>query len=310
MAVAPRAGSRPGLSRRAQYGAFFALIATIAGVVVGLMMLALSLIAPQSYAAVRGAALDLTAPLSGALREVTSTVDGLGSGATDYWDAARQNGELRRVNRALLQRMVEARAIHLENAQLKAALQLRERSRQAVATGRIVGSSFESTRRFAVLSAGTGDGVQVGMPVRSAAGLIGRVMDAGRFASRVLLISDRSNIVPARLLRGGMPVIATGRGDGTLDIRPLEVGRNPFRPGDMIVTSGTGGLYPPLVPIARIVKLDDDGAVAIPLADPASASFAIVEMPFEPIAQAPPPAPPAPPPPKRKPTPKSKPGKA
>lgn len=138
------------------------------------------------------------------------------------------------------------------------------------------------------------------MPVRSAAGLIGRVMEVGHLASRVLLISDRANIVPARLLRGGLPVISTGRGDGTLDIRPLEVGRNPFRPGDIIITSGTGGLYPPSVPLARIVRLDDDGARALPLADPASASFAMVERPFEPLAEEAPP-PPASPPPRPKP---------
>jgi rod shape-determining protein MreC len=134
------------------------------------------------------------------------------------------------------------------------------------------------------LSVGRGDGVAIGMPVRSADGLIGRVIEAGQFASRVLLVSDRANIVPARLMRGGLPVIATGRGDGTIDVRPLEVGRNPFRKNDIIVTSGTGGLYPPLWPIARIVKLDDDGAIAVPLADPSRVSFALVEPPFEPTA--------------------------
>ena len=293
--VAPPAGSRPGWSRRAQYGLFFTLIATIGGVIVGLGMLALSLIAPSSYAVVRGAALDATAPITGSLRSVTTTVGGLASGANDYWDAARQNGQLRRDNRAMLRRMIEAKAIQLENTQLKAALQLREHSRVAVVTGRIVGSSFESPRRFAVLSAGTGDGVAVGMPVRTDGGLVGRVIEAGHFASRILLISDRANIVPARLLRDGLPVISTGRGDGTLDVRPLEVGRNPFKIGDLLITSGTGGLYPPLVPVAKIIRLDDDGAIAIPLADPSSSSFAIVERPFEPLAEQAPPPPPAPP---------------
>jgi rod shape-determining protein MreC len=100
----------------------------------------------------------------------------------------------------------------------------------------------------------------------------------------VQLVSDRATILPARILRTGIPLNSTGRGDGTVDIRPLEVGRNPFKRGDIIVTSGTGGLYPPLVPVARIVKLDDDGAVAIPLADPANTSFAIVEPAYEPAA--------------------------
>jgi rod shape-determining protein MreC len=155
-----------------------------------------------------------------------------------------------------------------------------------IATGRIVGSSFNSPRRFAILSAGTSDGVRVGMPVRSPSGLVGRIIDAGAIASRVLLVSDRANIVPARLLRNGIPVIAQGRGDGTIDVRPLEVGRNPFRRGDIIITSGTGGLYPPAVPIGRVVKLDNDDAIVVPLADPSTISFAIVEPPFEPAAVA------------------------
>ena len=280
------ATARPGWSRRAQYGLFFSFLAVIAGIVIGLILLGLSLVAPKTFESVRGAALDVTGPVAGALHEVTATASGLVTGAGDYWDAARQNSELKRQRQAMLRRMVEAKAIVQENRQLKAALQLRERSPERVAVGRIVGSSFNSPRRFAILSVGSSDGVLVGMPVRSPDGLVGRVIDAGALASRVLLVSDRANIVPARLLRNGIPVISQGRGDGTIDVRPLEVGRNPFKRGDIIITSGTGGLYPPLVPIARVVKLDDDGAVALPLADPANTSFAIVEPPYEPAAVA------------------------
>lgn len=284
--MAASAGPRPGWSRRAQYSLFFSFLAVIAGLIVGMFLLILSLVAPQSYAAVRGAALDVTAPISGGLREVTTTVTGLVSGAGDYWDAANQNAQLKRDREALMRRMVEARAILEENQQLKAALQLRERSHIAIAAGRVVGSSFESPRRFAIISVGRSDGVEVGMPVRAPEGLIGRVIDAGLTASRVLLVSDRANVVPARILKGGQPVLSTGRGDGTVDIRPLEVGRNPFKLGDIIATSGTGGLYPPLVPIAKVIRLDDDGAIGIPIADPSKVSFAIVEPPFEPAALA------------------------
>ena len=275
---------RPGWSRRAQYGLFFSFVAVVVGLLIGLAMLGLSLVAPTAYQGVRGWALDATAPISSALSEVGVTVGGLGSGAGDYWDAARQNGRLKRERIAMQQQIIQARAIFQENRQLKAALELRERNPQAIATGRIVGSSLSSPRRFAILSVGTSDGVRIGMPVRSSEGLIGRVVDAGSLASRILLVSDRSNIVPTRLLRGGLAVIAQGRGDGTLDIRPLEVGRNPFRRGDIVVTSGTGGLYPPLVPVARVVRLDDDGAIALPIADPANTSFALVEPPYEPAA--------------------------
>jgi rod shape-determining protein MreC len=280
------ATARPGWSRRAQYGLFFSFVAVIAGIIVGLVLLAMSLVAPNTFAAARGAALDVTGPVATALHEVTATAQGLVTGADNYWDAARQNGELKRQQRAMLQRMVEAKAIFQENLQLKAALQLRERARDTVAAGRIVGSSFNSPRRFAILSAGAKDGIREGMPVRSPDGLVGRIIDVGELSSRVLLISDRTSIVPSRLLRNGIPVIAQGAGDGTVEVRPLEVGRNPFKPGDLIISSGTGGLYPPLVPVARVIKLKDDGAIALPLADPANTSFAIVEPPFEPAAMA------------------------
>ena len=280
------ATARPGWSRRAQYGLFFSFLAVIAGIIIGLILLVVSLVSPKTFEGIRGAALDITGPVAGALYEVTATASGIVTGAGDYWNAAGQNAELKRERQAMLRRMVEAKAILQENRQLKAALQLRERNRATIAVGRIVGSSFNSPRRFAILSIGARDGVKTGMPVRSPDGLVGRIIEAGSLASRVLLVSDRANIVPARLLRNGIPVIAQGRGDGTIDVRPLEVGRNPFKRGDIIITSGTGGLYPPLVPIARVVKLDDDGAVALPLADPANTSFAMVEPPYEPAAVA------------------------
>jgi len=280
------ATARPGWSRRAQYGLFFSFLALIAGILIGLLLLALSIFAPARFDSVRGAALDVTGPVASGLHEVSSTVEGLFTGAGNYWDAAGQNGKLKRERDAMARQILTANAVLQENRQLKALLKLRERERGTVAVGRLVGSSFSSPRRFAILSAGSSDGVRIGMPVRSPDGLVGRVIDAGALASRVLLVSDRNNIVPARVLRGGLPVIAQGRGDGTIDVRPLEVGRNPFKRGDIIITSGTGGLYPPLVPVARVVKLDDDGAVALPLADPANVSFAVVEPPYEPAAAA------------------------
>ena len=133
------ATARPGWSRRAQYGLFFSLLAVVAGIIVGLVLLALSMVAPQTFQTIRGGALDVTAPVSGALREVTETTEGVFTGAGNYWDAARQNAELKRQNKAMLRRMVEARAIFLENQQLKATLELREHERKTVAIGRLVG---------------------------------------------------------------------------------------------------------------------------------------------------------------------------
>ena len=90
------ATARPGWSRRAQYGLFFSFLAVMAGIIVGAILLTLSLVAPQQFARVRGAALDVTAPVTDSLSEVTATVEGLFTGAGNYWDAASQNAKLKR----------------------------------------------------------------------------------------------------------------------------------------------------------------------------------------------------------------------
>lgn len=282
--MAPPILRRTGWSRKAQYSLFFGFIALVAGLVVGLVLLIIALAAPRTFDQIEGAALDATAPLREVTTEVITTVNGVASGAGDYWDAANTNATLRAQRDALRRRLIKAAASEQENILLKQTLELRESLPETVATGRVIGSTKDSQRQYAILSAGTRDGVAIGMPVQAADGLIGRITETGMTASRVLLVTDRSNVVPAKILRSGEPVIATGKGVEGIDLRPLEVGRNPFKKGDVIVTSGTGGLYAPLVPVARVTRLDDDGAIAVPLATPALSSFATVQPPYEPAA--------------------------
>jgi rod shape-determining protein MreC len=213
----------------------------------------------------------------------TGIVDSVGN----YFLAGSQNADLKRRLAAQRRKLVEARAIELENKRLKALLRLTDSGGQPVTTARIVGSSFDSARRLATLSAGSSSGVRVGQPVRGPDGLIGRVIETGRWASRVLLVTDGANNVPVRLVRDGTPAIAVGHGDGTIELRTLEVGQNPFRRGDILVTSGTGGLYPPGIPVALVVSANRDGTVARPVADPGEIDFAMVLPIYQPLADQP-----------------------
>ena len=63
--MAPPSNRRPGYGRRAQYGLFFGFLVAIAGIAVGLLLLAASIVRPDALAPVRGAALDATAPIAG-----------------------------------------------------------------------------------------------------------------------------------------------------------------------------------------------------------------------------------------------------
>jgi rod shape-determining protein MreC len=162
----------------------------------------------------------------------------------------------------------------------------------AVAVARIVSSTATSSRRLAILQAGGDDGVRIGQPVRAPEGLVGTVVATGRTASHVLLLTDSTSTVPIRLARSGVAALATGTGDGRLELRALIAGATPFRRGDVALSSGTGGVYPPDVPVAVITSVTGDNAVAWPLADPARLDFATVLGIFQP--DVPPPPPPAP----------------
>jgi rod shape-determining protein MreC len=93
----------------------------------------------------------------------------------------------------------------------------------------------------------------------------------------VLLLTDAGSAVPVKITRGGAAALATGRGDGALDLKALVGSGTPFKKGDVAVTSGTGGVYAPNIPVAVVIRVDGEHALAWPLADPARLDFAIVE---------------------------------
>jgi rod shape-determining protein MreC len=285
--MAPPSTRRAGFSRRAQMGLFLSYVLAVGGVLFAGLLLVIAIVDPTGFNALKGAALDVGSPVASGGRGVTRFFGSIGDSVGNYIRAGGQNEELKRRLRDSRRRLIEAQATELENKRLKALLRLTGETRDPVAVTRIVGSSFASVRRLATLSAGGSSGVRPGQPVRSADGLVGRVIEAGRWASRVLLVSDSASNVPVRLVRDGTPAIATGHGDGTIDLRTLEVGRNPFRRGDVLVTSGVGGVYPPDIPVAVVVSVDGDRTVAKPLADPANVEYAMVLDIYQPLADQP-----------------------
>lgn len=298
---APTRNRRPGFSRRAQYGLFLSYVVAVTGILVGLGLIIVAHVDPQGFGVVRGAALDVTTPVSTAGRNVVRGVGETIHGIGYYFWAASKNADMARELEADRRALVHARILALENERLRRMLHVVEKSHDPVTVARIVGSTGTSSRRLATLNAGFVQGVRPGQPVRASEGLVGRVIDAGAIAARVLLVTDNASVVPVRLARGGMPALAAGRGDGSLELRPLGAGGNPFNRGDIVLTSGTGGLYPPDVPVAVVLRKEGDVAIAWPLADPTKLDYAMVEQPFTgaPSPVSPPPpaaAPPLPPP--------------
>jgi len=281
--MAPVRDRRTGFSRRRQYGVFLGYVLAVAGVVVGAALLVLSAFEPPLFAGLRMAAATITTPVSSVLAAGGRAVAGVPAAIGDHFAVHARNREMTAQLKAQAQVLTRARVIAYDNRRLRALLALRDRMQTPVVTARLVSSTATSGRRFALLNAGHFAGVRPGMPVLGPTGLVGRIVETGPNAARVLLVVDPESIVPVRRTRDGAPAIAAGRGDGSLDIRSVYTTNLRFRPGDLFVTSGTGGLYAPGVPVARVMRPGTDTVAARPFSTPDTLDFATVEQPFMPI---------------------------
>lgn len=267
---------RPGFSRRAQYGIFTGYVIAVLGVVAGLVVLGVSLFNPDAFAFARTAASEVARPLGQAGAQTRNASQGLFAAVGAYFNAGRQNAALTREVQAARADAVTMRALAQENARLKALLGIVDPASRPVAAARLIGSTSTSTRRFAVLSVGSMQGVRNGQPVRAAGGLIGRVIETGPDTARVLLVTDPDNVVPVRRASDGLTAFVQGGANGQIDIRLINTGVAVIRKGDVFVTSGSGGLYPPGIPVAVATQPHRDGATGHLASDPSDADFVVV----------------------------------
>ncbi|WP_447725110.1 rod shape-determining protein MreC [Sphingomonas koreensis] len=284
--MAPPRNRRPGFSRRAQYGLFISYVIAAGGVLVGVVMLLLSTFHPPAFAAVRGTFAELITPVASGLDWTRRGVSGIPAGIGSYFGVRSENAALRAEVEANRKLVEGARIAAYDNQRLRATLRLRDRIAAPVVTARLVYSTGSSTRRFATLNAGSWQGVHAGQPVRSADGLIGRVVEVSPNTARVLLILDPESIVPVRRVRDGLPAIAAGRGDGLIEIRSAGAAQVLFEPGDAFVTSGTGGIFPPNIAVARVRNRARDTAEGVIFASPDTLDYAIVQQSYFPEASA------------------------
>ena len=283
--MGPQATRRTGFSRRAQYTTFFGYIAGAIGALVGGVILLIAIYEPSAFSGLRMLAADAATPASKVTARGRVESQGFFQAIAGYFAAGHQNARLRREAEITRVKLVEAQALAEENRRLKALLAMREGDPRPVAFARMIGSTSSSTRRFATISAGSADGVAIGMPVRSPLGLVGRVLEVGSHSARVLLVTDTESVVPVRRASDGVAAFATGRADGTLQLRLINLGINPLKPGDTFVTSGSGGLYRPNTAIAVVAKVTSDGAIARLLSDPAATEYVAVEPAWVQVAE-------------------------
>ena len=139
-----------------------------------------------------------------------------------------------------------------ENRRLRAALNAAQPLEQDLLLAEVIPVRGDARRQIVLVNRGSRDGVFVGQAALVAEGLLGQVLHVGPRTAEILLLSDDTHAVPVRIARTGQRAIAQGTGNGErMEIRYLPSNAD-VKEGDVLVTSGLGGIFPPGYPVATV----------------------------------------------------------
>ena len=115
--------------------------------------------------------------------------------------------------------------------------------------------------------------------------VIGRTVEAGNHAARVLLLTDPASRIPVVVVRTGQAALAVGTNRPSLVLRDRVGADVPLQAGDRLVTSGDGGVFPPGIPVGTIVDPAEPPAIR-PAANPVGAAYVSIEAAYLPLPAA------------------------
>lgn len=166
-----------------------------------------------------------------------------------------QNTLLQYENLELKAQLQKLESLQQENERLRTLMGAAAGVGEEVLIAEVVKVDQDYYKQQILINKGSDHNVYIGQPVIDARGIMGQVVEVNRFASTVLLISDPSHALPVQSNRGGIRTIVQGKGNlNELDL--LYIPNNTaLRPGDLLITSGLGGVFPPNYPVGIVSEV-------------------------------------------------------
>jgi rod shape-determining protein MreC len=186
-----------------------------------------------------------------------------------------ENAQLRNQQRDLELRAMRYEALARENGELRGLRAALPPVADRWLAAEIVTVQVNGLRQRMLLNRGQANGVFKGQAVLDDKGLIGQTTHVGPWSAEVILITDPEHAVPVRIERTGLRTIAVGAGDTTSLALPYLPGNADIKNGDLLVTSGLGGVFPEGYPVARVTEVHRDAVQ--PLAQVRAAPLAHID---------------------------------
>jgi rod shape-determining protein MreC len=170
----------------------------------------------------------------------------------------REENRILRERINLLNRKIdELKILSVENDRLKALLNFRKTIPYTTISAQVIGRDPANWSNSLIIDKGLSAGIRENSAVFFTRGLIGRVVEVGRYSARILLITDPNSRVGVMIQRNRQGGILVGRPDGRCKLIYISLDSD-VRPGDKVITAGFGSVFPKDILVGEVVRVDKE----------------------------------------------------
>lgn len=215
---------------------------------------------------IRTGAIDIVAPIMDALSRPAATVADAINGINQLMALHDENQRLREQNARLLEWQAVARHLAAQNRTFREMLNYVPEGGARFVTARVISDAGGVFVQSRLVNAGARDGVVRDAAVVTSGGLVGRIASVGERSSRALLITDLNSRLPVLIESSRERAILAGDNRKQPKLAFLRP-NTAVQPGDSVVTSGHGGLFPPGLPVGKVATVENREFRVRPLVD-------------------------------------------
>lgn len=198
--------------------------------------------------------LTVTSPLTGGITAANNVVRSVWEGYLFLTKVKEENRRLLQTIKIQNERLVRSNEALLENERLRGLLKMKELLPGSSVAVSVIAEEVTPWFRSVTINRGSQDGIREGQTVVALNGIVGQVIKTGASSAKVLLLTDHASAMAATVQRSRARGVVKGKGE---ELCSLEFAsrQDDIRLGDIVVTSGIGGIYPKGIPIGEVTMV-------------------------------------------------------
>ncbi len=204
-------------------------------------------------------------PLQRLISSPTQVAGELGEFFSSRPRLLEENAQLRQEQLLLKAKLLKFAAMEQENLRLRGLLDTSFKLGEQVMIAELLSVNVAPYEHLVVVNKGSRFGVYAGQPVMDGNGVVGQVLRVAPFSAEVILITDPNHAIPVQVNRNGLRTIAQGTGQFDQLSLPYLTGNADIQPGDLLVSSGLGGVFPQGYPVATVTALPQQAGASVKL---------------------------------------------